>query len=143
MYLFFHHIILCNYLHYPIQKITQTISLLSASFLSCLLETFPSTLFCKYTTPTQAIRSTSIPPCFMSIDGRHPMNRKRQSPLYASIGSPVLFLFAWLISAQYLYLLGIVDFTLFSAIYLLIYSIFTPILSQYFQFGYFFFFLFF
>ena len=44
---------------------------------------------------------------------------------------------------QYLYLLENVDFTLFFAIYLLIYSIFTPILSQYFQFGYFFFFLFF
>lgn len=49
----------------------------------------------------------------------------------------------WNIDAQYLYLLENVDFTLFSAIYLLIYSIFTPILSQYFQFGYFFFFLFF
>lgn len=47
------------------------------------------------------------------------------------------------ISAQYLYPLENVDFTLFFAIYLLIYSIFTPILSQYFQFGYFFFFLFF
>lgn len=46
-------------------------------------------------------------------------------------------------SEQYLYLLENVDFTLFFAIYLLIYSIFTPILSQYFQFGYFFFFLFF
>ena len=44
---------------------------------------------------------------------------------------------------QYLYPLENVDFTLFFAIYLLIYSIFTPILSQYFQFGYFFFFLFF
>ena len=47
------------------------------------------------------------------------------------------------ISSQYLYLLENVDFTLFFAIYLLIYSIFTPNLSQYFQFGYFFFFLFF
>ena len=47
------------------------------------------------------------------------------------------------IFAQYLYLLENVDFTLFFAIYLLIYSIFTPNLSQYFQFGYFFFFLFF
>ena len=47
------------------------------------------------------------------------------------------------ISLQYLYLLENVDFTLFFAIYLLIYSIFTPILSQYFQFSYFFFFLFF
>ena len=44
---------------------------------------------------------------------------------------------------QYLYLLENVAFTLFFAIYLLIYSIFTPILSQYFQFSYFFFFLFF
>ena len=48
-----------------------------------------------------------------------------------------------IISLQYLYLLENVDFTLFFAIYLMIYSIFTPILSQYFQFGYFFFFLFF
>lgn len=48
-----------------------------------------------------------------------------------------------IIFAQYLYLLENVDFTLFFAIYLLIYSIFTPILNQYFQFGYFFFFLFF
>ena len=47
------------------------------------------------------------------------------------------------ILGQYLYLLENVDFTLFFAIYLLIYSIFTPNLSQYFQFGYFFFFLFF
>ena len=44
---------------------------------------------------------------------------------------------------QCLYPLENVDFTLFFAIYLLIYSIFTPILSQYFQFSYFFFFLFF
>lgn len=48
-----------------------------------------------------------------------------------------------IISKQYLYLLENVDFTLFFAIYLMIYSIFTPILSQYFQFSYFFFFLFF
>ena len=89
------------------------------------------------------MRSTSIPLRFMSVDGRRPMNRKRQSSLYASIGSPVLFLFARLTSKQYLYLLENVDFTLFFAIYLLIYSIFTPSLSQYFQFGYFFFFLFF
>ena len=47
------------------------------------------------------------------------------------------------ISLQYLYLLENVGFTPFLAIYLLIYSIFTPNLSQYFQFGYFFFFLFF
>lgn len=47
------------------------------------------------------------------------------------------------ISSQYLYLLENVGFTPFLAIYLLIYSIFTPNLSQYFQFGYFFFFLFF
>ena len=46
-------------------------------------------------------------------------------------------------SLQYLYLLENVGFTPFLAIYLLIYSIFTPNLSQYFQFGYFFFFLFF
>ena len=46
-------------------------------------------------------------------------------------------------SSQYLYPLENIDFTLFFAIYLMIYSIFTPILSQYFQFGYFFFFLFF
>ena len=49
----------------------------------------------------------------------------------------------FLISLQCLYPLENVDFTLFFAIYLLIYSIFTPILSQYFQFSYFFFFLFF
>lgn len=44
---------------------------------------------------------------------------------------------------QYLYSLENIDFMLFFAIYLLIYSIFTPILSQYFKFSYFFFFLFF
>lgn len=54
-----------------------------------------------------------------------------------------IMILSLLISEQYLYLLENVDFTLFFAIYLLIYSIFTPILSQYFQFGYFFFFLFF
>ena len=48
-----------------------------------------------------------------------------------------------IISLQYLYPLENIDFTPFLAIYLLIYSIFTPNLSQYFQFGYFFFFLFF
>ena len=47
------------------------------------------------------------------------------------------------ISSQYLYPLENIDFTPFLVIYLLIYSIFTPNLSQYFQFGYFFFFLFF
>jgi len=52
------------------------------------------------------------------------------------IALPVIFL-------QYLYPLENIDFTPFLAIYLLIYSIFTPNLSQYFQFGYFFFFLFF
>ena len=57
--------------------------------------------------------------------------------------APFLIVFSFFISAQYLYLLENVDFTLFFAIYLLIYSIFTPILSQYFQFSYFFFFLFF
>ena len=54
-----------------------------------------------------------------------------------------IMILSLLISEQYLYLLENVDFTLFFAIYLLIYSIFTPILSQYFQFSYFFFFLFF
>ena len=53
------------------------------------------------------------------------------------------YVYLALIFLQYLYPLENVDFTLFFAIYLLIYSIFTPILSQYFQFGYFFFFLFF
>ena len=69
--------------------------------------------------------------------------QKRQpSSAYQAYGV-LSFLFTLFISLQYLYLLENVDFTLFFAIYLMIYSIFTPILSQYFQFGYFFFFLFF
>ena len=63
----------------------------------------------------------------------------------AEISSALLrvFLIYLITSLQCLYPLENVDFTLFFAIYLLIYSIFTPILSQYFQFSYFFFFLFF
>ena len=45
---FFHNIILCNYLHHYNCKITQTISLLSASFLSCLLEIFTPFSFNLY-----------------------------------------------------------------------------------------------
>ena len=68
------------------------------------------------------------------------LNNKNNADNISTICAISRFL---IISLQYLYPLENIDFTLFFAIYLLIYSIFTPILSQYFQFGYFFFFLFF
>ena len=71
------------------------------------------------------------------------MLKKAALPVYTNGYSSLSFIKILFISLQYLYLLENVAFTLFFAIYLLIYSIFTPILSQYFQFSYFFFFLFF
>ena len=68
------------------------------------------------------------------------LNNKNNADNISTICAISRFL---IISLQYLYPLENIDFTLFFAIYLLIYSIFTPSLSQYFQFGYFFFFLFF
>lgn len=77
------------------------------------------------------------------LDFYHGLALKRHQ-LFAISYLAGLFLFLIpYISLQYLYPLENIDFTPFLAIYLLIYSIFTPNLSQYFQFGYFFFFLFF
>lgn len=90
-----------------------------------------------------AMHTNSIPLRCLSLDGHRPMNIKRDGLTPASRVIPSLSLFALPIFVQYLYLLENVDFTLFFIVYLLIYSIFTPNLSQYFQFGYFFFFLFF
>ena len=79
---------------------------------------------------------------FVSLLAKQQYLCKRRLTLFPRI-SLLSSAYIIIISEQYLYPLENIDFTLFFAIYLLIYSIFTPSLSQYFQFGYFFFFLFF